>query len=375
MEGRHASWVVRTVLAAEPRLHGDDELAARRELAAMLPDIRAAIDHLTANVRHEEAAAILLGTTQVWFHEGLLREADEHLTAVATGTLEPRVRAELEATHGVRIKLLGRNEEASPVLTAATADLRSLAIDSVARVNALCHLAAVEAENNLREAAFGHADEAVDVARRISDPGSLPMTLDLAAYVAGILGDTARALVASRGAVDAARASRSPMTAYALSGYAAALASTGSADEAIEVGWEALATAESTGSPAQLAGVTTALSGVFGPVDPAGFGPRLAGAMATWLALGATPSAVDAGWRLAELMVEHDPGGATELVAALVSRAGPAEVAEMEPTIRRLRDRLGAAGFARHQAAGNGLDDDQVSRLAASLAEALAEPG
>ena len=200
------------------------------------------------------------------------------------------------------------------------------------------------------------------------------MTLDLAVNVAGIGLHRASA---GREPRRGRRCPREPLTddsAYALSGYAAALARSGSADEAIEVGWRRWRQ-PSTRFP-----------------GPAGRGHD--GTL--WASSGrSTPPASARGWqgrwRRGWRWVRHRPpsmpaGGLRSSWSSTIrrghrARGGPRVACRPRggrgdgTDHLRLRYRLGAAGFARHQAAGNGLDDDQVSRLAASLAEALAEPG
>ena len=233
------------------------------------------------------------------------------------------------------------------------AALASASSESSSLLNGHCHLAALDAEAGRADSAFLHAESAIDAARRSDDPAALPMALDLASYVARVLGDSRRAVQAGHEAVELARKRHATNLPEAQAGYAAALARNGDGDEAVAQGWEALAAAEIVGSPTQIAEVTVTLSEVLGPVDRKAFAPLLASAMATRLAVGATGGVLEAGGQLLRL---DRAGGSkicgdarsvpfvvalTRTIGTLANRCLSRFESELEATIRVSRSLVG----------------------------------
>ena len=70
---RHARWVLRQVAELAPRLNTAAEEAALGRLGALLPEIRAATEHLS-QADADAAADILVRTRRVWFVQGLMGE-------------------------------------------------------------------------------------------------------------------------------------------------------------------------------------------------------------------------------------------------------------------------------------------------------------
>jgi hypothetical protein len=193
------------------------------------------------------------------------------------------------------------------------------------------------------------------------------MALDLAGYVARLLGDGVGALRATQEAVLEARRSGSAQLANALAGLAESLSANGRHEEATRVAWEAIATAEAAGSLAQQADVAAVTSPVLAGADPAGAMSRLADAIARWLAFGATPWVIDAGVEFARLTAPSHAAGTARLLGGLASRSG-ADLPAAADIMEDLRATLGEEVFARERAAGTLLDDDAISRLAAEMA-------
>jgi predicted ATPase/DNA-binding SARP family transcriptional activator len=371
METRRAEWALEFCRSALTRLHSDQEVSARAELAAMLPDLRATIETFLKSERHENAAEVLLSTTLMWFNEGLLPEFARHLEAVATGSLTDLTAAEVTVTRGVFAKIAGDIERGVRLMQEGTGRLRQLSPNAVALVNGLCHLAAIHAERDEAEVAFELADEAIFVAERCDDPGSLVMAHDLAGYVARVLGDSQRAVRAEEFSVATGRASASPQLANALAGLAVALDAVGRNDEAVAAAREGLERAEAVGSPAQLAEVTSIVATVLGKVEPTVIAKQLVKAIADWVAMGAIPSALDAAESLADVTAEKLPEQAAELVGAVENYTG----STAEPKLTSdLVNRLGVEVYEQHHRAGAQLSVDGLSRLAAEMAAVLVGP-
>jgi hypothetical protein len=124
---------------------GGDEVPARRRIAAILPDVRAALGRLLRIDRHEEAAHILTLTTLVWFHEGLFGEYQQRLAATLDGSLTERTRAEVSVMLGVIGWLSGEAVRSPGFIRGGIEVLRYEAPTSVVLVNGLCHLASIAA--------------------------------------------------------------------------------------------------------------------------------------------------------------------------------------------------------------------------------------
>jgi predicted ATPase/DNA-binding SARP family transcriptional activator len=368
---RHAAWIYASSTRAYDEMHGGDEIAARRHMTAVLPDVRSAISHLTRVSRHEDAARILLWTTLVWFHEGLFGEFMDRLAAMDAGPLRDQTRAEVEVMRGVIGWLSGEAVESLAFMRHGVEVLRTEGRSSVFLVNGLCHLAAANAQLGHREEAIPLADEAIEVARHVDDPGSLPLALEFAGYVAHLVGDGERAVAASQAAVEATRAIDSPQYCTALAGLAIALDGVGRHDEAVDAGWEAIEAAERIGSTQQLAETVVTVAPVVGAADPSLIADRVAEAIASYLAFGALASAMDACLNLARIAAESHPEEAARLVGAMVGRGRdrvPEDVGKLGDT---LRERLGSPKYAHEHAAGAALGDDDVARLARLLAADL----
>jgi len=350
---------------------GGDEPAARKRIAAILPDVRAAIAHLITAGRHEEAARILMWTTLVWFHEGLFGEYLQRLAQTTDGSLTARTRAEVSVMRGVIGYLTGEAVESLGHIREGIPILRSEAPDSVILVNGLCHLAGATAEQGHREEAFALADEALDVARKVDDPGSLPLALEFAAWVANLLGDGERAVAASRAAVEANRALGSSQLCTSMGGLAVSLAAVGRQDEAIQVGWEALEAAERIGSSQQIAETVITVAPVVGARDPSVIVERVADAIARYIAFGAFALAMQASTNLARLAAESHPDEAAALVGAMEARGRDRIPDDVRHLGESLRERLGPQRYAHEHARGAALGDDEVARLARSLADEL----
>ena len=349
---------------------GTDEVAARRRIAAILPDVRAALAQLMRVDRHEDAARILIWTTLVWFHEGLFGEYLERLAASHEGSLSDVTRAEVGVMRGVFGWLSGEAVRSLEFIRDGVATLRSESPTSVVLVNGLCHLAAAAAEQGRREEAVTLADEAVAVARHVDDPGSLPMALELAGYVAHTVGDDHRAVAAMEAAVDGARALDSPQLCTALAGLAVSLAAVGRQAEAIQVGWDAIEAAERLGSAQQVAETVVTVAPVVGAADLSVIAQRVAEAIATYIAYGALPSAMDACLNLARLAAESHPEVAARLVGAMEARGRDRVPEDVRHLGDALREELGPQAYAHQHALGAGLGDDDVGRLARDLASA-----
>ena len=187
-------------------------------------------------------------------------------------------------------------------------------------MNGLCHLAAASAEQGHRDEAFDLADEAVEVARGVDDPGSLPLAWEFAGYVAHLLGDGDRAVAASQAAVDATKILNSPQLCTSLAALSAALADVGRNDEAIQAGWEAIEVADRLGSTQQVAETVVTVAPVLGAADPSVIAERIVEAIASYIAFGALAPAMDACLYLARIAAESNPLEATRLVGAMETR-------------------------------------------------------
>jgi predicted ATPase/DNA-binding SARP family transcriptional activator len=369
---RHAAWILSACRIAYEQMHsGPEEVPARRRITAVLPDVRAALAHLIRVDRHEDAAQILIWTTLVWFHEGLFGEYLQRLAATIDGSLHVRTRAEVSVMRGVIGWLSGEAVHSLEFIRDGIETLRSQSPTSVVLVNGLCHLAGASAEQGRREEAIALADEAVEVARHVDDPGSLPLALEFAGYVAHLLGDGDRAVAASQAAVDAARAVDSPQLCTALAGLAVALASVGRQAEAIQAGWEAIEAAERVGSAQQIAETVTTVAPVVSAADPSVIATRVADAIASYIAFGALASAMDASLDLARLAAASHPQEAARLVGVMEARGRDRVPEDVRRLGDALREQLGPQAYAHQHALGAGLGDDDVGRLARDLAADL----
>jgi DNA-binding SARP family transcriptional activator/predicted ATPase len=372
LANRHATWIASTSRRAYQDMHGaGEEVPTRRRIAAILPDVRAAIGHLLRVDRHEEAARILLWTTLVWFHEGIFGEFQERLADATNGSLTDSTRAEVDVMRGIIGWMSGEAVSSLGFIRDGVAVLRSHAPTSVVLVNGLCHLASAAAEQGRGEEALLLADEAVEVARHVDDPGSLPLAWEFAGYVAHLVGDGERAVVASQAAVDVTRRLDSPQLATSLAALAAALADVGRQAEAIQAGWEAIEVADRHGSAQQIAETVVTVAPVVGADDPSVIAGRVAEAVASYVAFGALASGIDACLNLARLAAESHPEEAARLVGAMDAR-GRDRVPEGARRLGdELRERLGPQAYAHEHALGTGLSDDDLARLARALAAEL----
>jgi tetratricopeptide (TPR) repeat protein len=269
---------------------------------------------------------------------------------------------------GVFAKMVGEDDRAQELLESGVVELRRERPDSIALVNGLCHLAAMRADEGRTSEAIPLSDEAIETARRSGDPGSLAMALDLGAYVARSAGDHPRAIAISRAAVAESRGSDTFQLANALAGLAAALAEAGDL-EASDVAWEAIAAAEAGGQTAQVAEVSMIAGEALAATNRDEAIARIVSAIATWLAIGVRPSAVQGLIALARIVGADRPTETTQLIGAIERRNRgrlPDELADFE---RQLREALGSRAFAEARTAGSRLDDDALSRLAASLGQ------
>jgi tetratricopeptide (TPR) repeat protein len=372
---RHAAWIMSTCQVAYEEMHsGAVEVTARQRITAILPDVRSAVAHLLEVDRHDDAARILVLTTLVWFHEGLFGEFQWRLAATAGGSLSERTRAEVSVMRGVIGWLSGEAVHSLDFIREGIGVLRSEAPASVVLLNGLCHLAAASAEQGRGKEAVALADEAVEVARHVHDPGSLPLALEFAGYVAHLLGDGDRAVAASQAAVDANRAVGSPQLGTSLAGLAVALASVGRQDEAIKTGWEAIEAAEHLGSAQQIAETVVTVAPVVGAANPAVVAERVADAIASYIAFGALASAMAACLDLARLAVESHPEKAARLVGIMEARGRDRVPEDVRRLGDALLDQLGPQAYAHQHAIGAGLGDDDVGRLARDLAADLRAP-
>jgi tetratricopeptide (TPR) repeat protein len=321
--------------------------------------------------RHEDAARILLLSTLVWFHEGLFGEYRQRLAATADGSLSDRTRAEVSVMRGVIGWLSGETDPSQTFIRDGIAILRSEAPTSVVLVNGLCHLAVACAQQGSRAEAVALADEAVEVARHVDDPGSLPLAWEFVGYVAHLVGDGDRAVTACQAAVDATRAIDSPQYCTALAGLAVALADVDRNEEAIRAGWEAIEAAERIGSTQQLAETIVTVAPVVGAADPSVIADRVADAIASYIAFGALALAIDACLNLARIAAESHPEEAAQLVGAMAARGGDRVPEDVRQLGEALRKQLGPQGYAHEHALGAALGDDEVARLARVLASNL----
>jgi tetratricopeptide (TPR) repeat protein len=275
----------------------------------------------------------------------------------------------VQVTRGIFAKIRGDEALALDLLRAGIERLRAVDPNAVALVNGLCHLAAMDAESGRHQDAFAHADEAVETARRSADPGTVPMALDLSAYVARVSGDAARAVAASEAAVALARETTSGQLPYALAGLAAARRDAGRHREAVEAAWEALAAADRSPSPVLRAEVDLVAAPIIAGGDLAEAARRLAQATATWLATGGVPSALGAAGQLATVVSAAEPEAAAQLIGAVERLHGKLD--ELAATADALRERLGDGPFARERGWGTALDPDGLGRLADEVARRL----
>ncbi len=369
---RHAAWILESCRIAYDDMHsGVAELPARRRITAILPDVRAAVAHLMRIDRHEDAARILIWTTLVWFHEGLFGEYQERLAATMDGSLSERTRAEVSVMRGVIGWLSGEAVQSQGFIRDGIEVLRSQTPPSVVLVNGLCHLATVAAEQGRREEAVALVDEAVEVAHHVDDPGSLPLALEFAGYVAHLLGDGDRAVAASQAAVDADRALGSPQLCTALAGLAVALAGVGRQDEAVRAGWEAIEAAKRLGSAQQVAETMVTVAPVVGGADPSVIAERVADAIASYIAFGALASAMEACLNLARIAAKSHPDEAARLVGVMEARGRDRVPEDVRRLGDALREQLGPEAYAHEHALGARLGDDDVGRLARDLATEL----
>jgi len=261
----------------------------------------------------------LLWTTLVWFHEGLFVEYLERLAETLEGSVTDQTRAEVNVMRGV-IGWLSGEASSLALIREGIVVLRSEAPTSIVLMNGLCHLAGASAELGHAEEAVALADEAVEVARLVDDPASLPLALEFAGYVAHLVGDRERAVAVSQAAVDATRAIDSPQICTALAGLAVALAGVGRQEEAIQVAWEAIASAERVGSTQQLAETVVTVAPVVGAVDPVAIADRVAEAVVSYVAFGALASGMDACLNLARLTADSHPEQAARLIGVMEAR-------------------------------------------------------
>jgi predicted ATPase/DNA-binding SARP family transcriptional activator len=371
---RHAAWILGTCGTAYDEMHsGGDEVLARRRISAVLPDVRGALAHLARVDRDEDAARILLWTTLVWFHEGLFVEYLERLAETLEGSVTDQTRAEVNVMRGV-IGWLSGEASSLALIREGIVVLRSEAPTSIVLMNGLCHLAAASAELGHAEEAVALADEAVEVARLVDDPASLPLALEFAGYVAHLVGDRERAVAVSQAAVDATRAIDSPQICTALAGLAVALAGVGRQEEAIQVAWEAIASAERVGSTQQLAETVVTVAPVVGAVDPVAIADRVAEAVVSYVAFGALASGMDACLNLARLTADSHPEQAARLIGVMEARGRDRVPDDVRDLGIALRERLGAQEYATQHELGTGLDDDGIARLARDLGADLRSP-
>ena len=370
LRDRHADWIVRATASGAVELYHGDERASRARLLALIPDMRAAFEHLLAADRAEEAARIVLDVAQVWFHAGRLHEAEARLGRVVDRPgLTDRTRAEAIALRGVFAKMTGNVEAARVWIAEGLVGLRTLAPDSIALVNSLCHLADLRVDSGDTDEAVTLADEAVAAARRTDDDGTISMALDLAGHVARSAGDRDRAIEAARGAVTEGRRRQSFLLADALAGLAASL---GAGDPtAAEVAWEALALAESGGQPNQQAKVIITVAEVLGAIDPARTGRLLADALATYLAVGVPQEILVSAVAIVRLPGSPPTSAVARLLGAIGRRSDGRLPDGIAPIEARVRQALGPAGFAEAYGAGAALDDDALSRLGVEVADLI----
>ena len=370
LRDRHADWIVRSTAAGVVELYHGDERATRARLLALIPDMRAAFEHLLEADRTEDAARVVLDVAQVWFHAGRLHEAEALLgRVVGRAGLTDRTRAEAIALRGVFAKMTGNAEDAGVWIPEGLVGLRALAPDSIALVNSLCHLADLCADAGDTRDAIALADEAVAAARRTDDDGTISMALDLAGYVARVAGDRDRAIEAARGAVAEGRRQGSFLLADALAGLAASL---GAEDPtASGIAWEALALADAGGQPNQRAKVVVTVAEVIGPIDPARTGRLLAEALATYLAMGVPPESLQSAVGIARLPGSPPTAALARLLGAIGRRSGGTLPEDLGPIASHLRDTLGPAEFALAYGTGAALDDDALSRLGVEVAEGI----
>jgi predicted ATPase/DNA-binding SARP family transcriptional activator len=363
----HAQWALDAATTQEARLHSPEELEARAELRRILPDLRIAFDRLLATERADDAARLLVATANMWYHEGLTPELRARLDGVVgSERLSPRTGGEARVLRAVLGKLAGE-AGAGDVLRRELGWLRAAAPDSVTLVNGLCHLADLEADAGHADEAFRLADEAVEVAHRTADDGSVVMALDLASYVAQVLGNVSRAVEASRGALRVAATGPTPQRINALAGLAVALHRAEQTDEAVDSAWQALAEAEAHGSPVQTAEVIVTVAEVLRTSDAGRVLPLLASGLVTFLAFGGMRNAVRIGAILMDSSVALAPAETARLLGALEART-PSELGSpFDATIATLRKALGPEVFARERAAGRGLGDDDLARLATAV--------
>jgi hypothetical protein len=359
----HAEWAAGASTRGAEELYGGDELAARTRLLGLVPEFRVAFEQLVADGRDETAARMVLDLAQIWFHAGRAHEAGEMLGRVIDAAdLTPRTRAETMALRGIFAKMTG-DADTIHLMTSGAEGLRIHAPDSIALVNTLCHLADAHLSWGDRDLAVALADEAVaTAAKRVGDETTLSVAWDLVGYIARGVGDRERAVSAARVAVEEARRIESAALPESLAGLAASLGP--GEPEALDLAFEALALTETGAQRTQRAKVIVDAAEVVAAVEPETAARLLSEALAIYLATGMTADIVTAVEQLAGLTADLDPAATATMVAATVRRCGDSLTA----TVSRLRESLGPAPYARAAAQAATLDDDDLSRLAATLA-------
>jgi hypothetical protein len=197
------------------------------------------------------------------------------------------------------------------------------------------------------------------------------MALDLSGYVAAEVGDAELAVAVTREAAELARVHDSPQRVSALAGHAAALAHAGLGAEAAAAAWEALELARASGSAQLAAEAAMTIGPVLAKADPSAFAPILASSIATYLALGAVTPLLTAGTTLVQMASDAGLDETITLAAALERRARR-DLPEVGSATDVVEARLGPAAAARLRGHGASIDDDELGRLAARVADRIA---
>ena len=353
---RHARWVLRQVAELAPRLNTATEEAALGRLGALLPEIRAATEHLS-QTDPDAAADTLVWTRRVWFVQGLMGEIRERLDRVAPLVTASRTKVEVTALQAIFAKIVGSPQGRS-LLEQVLPALRETAGTAEMLTNTLCHLAALESEAGDREAAVAHAAEAVDVARRLG--GSMfEMALDLSSYVARTVGDVDGAIEIARQAVQAGRTAPSIQLANALASLAWALADAGRLDEAADAGLEALARNRSE-YPTVRGEIATEVAAALGTNSPPAVISALGEAITFTVAVGVWPLAAQATCALAAIVAGTHDTAVAQLIAAVSRHIDDPRFADLSAG---LRQRLGADAWLEASRDGLTLTADNLARV------------
>lgn len=353
---RHAAWVSRRAAELAMRLDTRDEMNALDEQGRLIPEVKSAVHHLVTSDA-DAAARLLLDTRRAWLVQGRLAEVLDCLTRVIPAVTAPALRAELAALHAIYLKISG-DPDGRRSLEAAVKTMRTSGCGAHMMTNALCHLAALQAEAGEPEAALACAGEAVASARAVGG-GLLSMALDLSSYVAQTVGDPEHAVSSAQEAVDVARAEGGVQIANALATLAEALAAVGRTDEAERAGLEAITLARSE-FPLVRINVLSTVALALGYQTPQSVIEELRAGTGFLVSIGCWPDAAQATVALAG--VDTDPVLLAKLIAAVSRHLDDPRLRERTEVVRA---RLDTEVWLDAAQTGAAMSTDALARLLA----------